>query len=501
MPRGLWLAACALVMLATAREGRAQAFKAQSLRVGGEVKEVRSADLDGDGRRELLVSSTLHPQGSPERQLYVCGWTGKGTELRTVLQDTWKVPREAVFWDVGPAGGAAEGKHIYFLSIDGLSEVGKFGFAPVLRIEEPVLLSVGQEDEFLGMDFIRDWDGDGREEAMLPLGRQARFYRWEWTEGWVLVDSAKIWPLAYYSNNILFGRNLGGYQYLSLLLYPILEAVDLNGDGRKDLLGLRNGKGFCYLRGENGKLGPEPFLWDLEIRSEEEIARHRATLSYRVADLNRDGCADVIVHKLVMSFADWNAETAVFLGRPESFRPKEPEQRFPASGFFSGVSLDDLDGDGYPDVTVWSVKMGLVPLMEILLRKAVHINSHSYYGAWPKGFSAKAENEGNFVLHIDSDRPDFIRGLMPNTEGDFNRDGIKDLVAEKGADRLVIYLGLPERKFDSQPWAVLDAPEVNYARAEDVDGDGLCDLYGYQVEKGGNLSRLHVWIQGPLEKP
>jgi len=494
------MAATAVVMLAQAHEGRAQAFKAHSLRVGGEVKEVRSADLDGDGRRELLVSSTSHPQGAPERTLYVCGWRGKGIDSRPVLQDTWKVPHEAAFWDVGPAGEAGEGKHVYFLSLDGLSEVGKFGFPPNLRIEAPVLLSVGQEDEFLWMEFIRDWDGDGREEAMLPLGRQVRFYRWGGTEGWALADSAEIRPLAYYSNNVLFGRNLGGYQYLSLLLYPILEAVDLNGDGRKDLLGLRNGMGFCYLRGENGRLDPEPFLWNMEIRSEEEIARHRATLSYRVADLDRDGCADVMVHKLVMSFTDWDAETAVFLGRPESFRPREPDQRFPANGIFSGVSLDDLDGDGYPDVTVWSVKTGIVPLVEILVRRAIHIRSHSYYGAWPKGFSINAANEGNFVLHIDSARPDFLRGLMPNTEGDFNRDGIKDLVAEKGAERLAIYLGLPKRKFDSQPWADLDAPGINYARAEDVDGDGLCDLYGYQVGKG-DFSRLHVWLQGPAQKP
>ena len=131
-------------------------------------------------------------RGAPERTLYVCGWRGKGIDSRPVLQDTWKVPHEAVFWDVGPAGEAGEGKHVYFLSLDGLSEVGKFGFPPNLRIEAPVLLSVGQEDEFLWMDFIRDWDGDGREEAMLPLGRQVRFYRWGGTEGWALVDSAKI---------------------------------------------------------------------------------------------------------------------------------------------------------------------------------------------------------------------------------------------------------------------------------------------------------------------
>ena len=113
MQCGLWVAACAVLMLAPAREGRAQAFKAHNLRVVGEVKEVRSADLDGDGRQELLVSSTYHPRGSPERTLYVCGWRGKGVESRPVLQATWKVPHEAVFWDVGPAGETGNGKHVF----------------------------------------------------------------------------------------------------------------------------------------------------------------------------------------------------------------------------------------------------------------------------------------------------------------------------------------------------------------------------------------------------
>jgi hypothetical protein len=496
---GFRAAVFVILIFALAKDGRAQVFKAHRLRVQGEVKEVRSADLDGDGRLELLASSTTHPQGRPVRSLEACGLEGEGIDARPVLRETWRVPLNAVFWDAGPAGAADGGHHIYFLSLDGLSEVEKFGFAPRLRIEAPVLLSVGQEDEFLWLDFIKDWDGDGRAEAMLPLGREARFYRRVEEGRWERADSARLFPLAYYSNNIHFGRDVGGYEYLSILLYPILEAVDLNGDGRKDLLALRDGEGFCYLRKENGRLDPEPFVWDLEIRNEEELSQHRATLSYRVADLNRDGCADVMVHKVTMSFADWDAETAVFLGSPERTRSGGPNQRVPSRGFLSNVSLDDLDGDGYADVTVWSVRMGIVPLAEMLLRRIIHLRSHSYFGSWPKGFPPKAENEGNFVLHIDGDRPDFIRGLMPNTRGDFNRDGIKDLVAAKGEDTLAIYLGLPERRFDSKPWAVLDAPGVNYVAPEDLDGNGLVDLYGYQVDKG--FSRLHVWLQGPAGKP
>jgi hypothetical protein len=499
-----WLrtAALALCILALPQGLRSQVFKPQALRVEGEIKEVASADLDGDGRREILVSSTRYAEGAPQRTVHICGWEEAAGGPVVVVRDAWQVPAEAVFWDTGPAVQAGKGSHLYFVSLDGLTEVvrrGGAGFVNELRIGAPVLLSFGQEDELRWLDFIQDWDGDGRPEAMLPLGREVRFYRSNDAAGWVPADSVRLRPLAYYSNNIVFGRDLGGYEYLSVLLYPVLEAADLNGDGRRDLLAIRDGKGFCYLREGNGRLDAEPIVWDLEIRTREERARKRATLTYRVADLNRDGCADVAVHKVAMGFTAWDSETAIFLGRPGGVRPGRPDRRFASRGLLSGVSVEDLDGDGYEDVTIWSVKMGLLPIVEILLRKAIHLRSSTYYAAWPQGFSEKAANEGDFVLRLDSGRPEFIRGLVPGARGDLNGDGIKDLVAEKGEGRLAVYPGLPDRRFDPRPWAVLDAPGVNYAVSEDLNGDGLCDLYGYQVEKGS--SRLHVWLQVPAGRP
>jgi hypothetical protein len=474
----------------------AQAFKAHRVRVEGEIKGVRAADLEGDGRNEMLVSFTTHQGNEMIRTLHVYGWAGQGIGETPSLRNAWKVSPEAVFWDTGPADVGSGKNSCYFLSADGLSELSggvQDGLVPTLRIEAPVFVSTGQEDEFLWLDAIRDWDGDGRVEAMLPLGREARFYRRTGEAGWEMVDSVRLEPFPYYNNNILFGRKVGSYQYLAVVFYPLLEPADLNGDGRKDLIVLRNGKGFCYLRREDGKLDDEPVVWDLEIRSEQEILRRRATLCYRVVDLNRDGLADVVVHKIGMQFVSWSAETAIFLGRADGAGPKEPDQRFPSRGFFSGVSVEDLDGDGYAEMTRWSVKMGVWPLVDIFLRKVVHLKSQFYYASWPEGFPPKATSEREFDLHIDSDRPDYIRGLVPNTKGDFNQDGLRDLVAGKGEDELGIYLGHPERKFASRPWSVLKAPGINYITADDLDGNGQCDLYGYQAEEG--FSVLHVWLQ------
>jgi hypothetical protein len=489
--------ACLILSLVVVSGVYGQAFKVHKVRVEGEIKVVRAADLDGDGLQEMVVSCTVHGEKKITRTLQVYGWSGQGIERSPSLHNTWQVSPEAVFWDTGPADEGTDKNNCYFLSPDGLSELtgGEQGggLVPSLRVEAPVFVSTGQEDEFLWLDAIRDWDGDGRVEALLPLGREARFYRLTGEVGWEMADSVRLEPFPYYNNNILFGRRVGSSQYLAIVFYPLLEPADLNGDGRKDLIALRNGRGLCYLRRADGKLEEEPVVWDLEIRSEEEIIRRRATLCYRVDDLNRDGIADVVVHKIGMQFVSWSAETAVFLGRTDGVRPKEPDQRFPSRGFFSGVSLADLDGDGCADMTRWSVKMGIWPLVDILLRKVVHLKSEFYYASWPEGFAQKATSQRDFDLHIDSNRPEFIRGLVPNTEGDFNQDGLRDLVAGKGDDELGIYLGRPEREFASTPWSVLEAPGINYVSADDLDGDGRSDLYGYQVEEG--FSVLHVWVQ------
>jgi hypothetical protein len=499
---GLLLTWSVILFFLLGAHGGAQEFTAYRTQVDGEIHDCMAADLDGDGSKELLVSFTEHRKQKMRRNLHFYGWKGQGPGARLVLRRAWEVSPGAVFWDTGPADKGRGAKSCYFLSPDGLSELveqGESGLVPSLRVEAPVLATVGQEDEFLWLDTMRDWNGDGRVEALLPLGREARFYGRHEAAGWERVDSITLEPFPYYNNNILFGRRVGGYQYMAIVFYPLLEAVDLNGDGRQDLLALRDGVGHGYLRKENGKLEAEPFTWPLEIRSEEERIRRRATLSYRVADLNRDGCADVVVHKIGMSFMSWSAETAIFLGRPDGTRPGDPDQRFPSRGLLSGVSVEDLDGDGYADMTKWSVRMGVWPMVEILLRRAIHLNAQYCFADWPQGFSGKPASQRDFELHIDSDRPDFIRGLVPQTEGDFDQDGRRDLVAGYGEDRIGIFLGGPGRAFESRPWVTLEAPGINYVSAEDLDGDGRCDLYGYQVEE--TFSVLHVWLQGSPTKP
>jgi len=99
------------------------------------------------------------------------------------------------------------------------------------------------------------------------------------------------------------------------------------------------------------------------------------------------------------------------------------------------------------------------------------------------------------MFHIDVKRPDYFIGLVPNSGGDFNGDGIKDLVAGKGEDILAIYPGRTGKGFDTKPWATLKAAGINYIRIKDLDADGREDMFGSFVNQ--DASTLHVWLQAP----
>lgn len=498
MKTGFFLIACLLGFLIVSSASSTPRFQEICHKVEGEIQEARAEDLDLDGIKEMIVSLNIHGEEKTDRYLRVFQCFGKKGDPGISQRREWKVIPEAVFWGVGSNGEKEKKQACYFLAWNGMWELCEAEgnrFVPRHRIEAPVFVTYGQEDQFLSLEFIRDWDGDGLEEVFLPLVQEARFYKPHGNGTWKGFDHVKVVPFPIYNNNILFGRNMGGYQYLSFSFFPLLVPADLNGDGRMDLLTLKSGTAHCFYRGEDGRLDPKPVVWNLDIRTREERIRKQATLSFRVADLNRDGCADIVVHKIGVKFTDWNAETAIFLGKPDGQETTEPYQRFSSGGLLSGVSLEDLDGNGYPDLTLWSIKMGLWPFIEILLRKVIHLESQYYYADWPGGFPSKPAEQLGHDFRIDLKRQDFFQGLIPNTTGDFNGDGVKDLVAGKGYDTIAIYPGKPKEGFSSRPMVTLKTPGVNYVSAEDLNGDGRCDLSGFRVED--NHSELCLWIQNP----
>jgi len=189
-------------------------FKQIKQTVPGRILAVSADDLDGDGCREILVSLNVNQGNNSGRYLHVYSWSNSTASNGLRLCNVWRVHPDAVFWDVGKAGDGSRKKGFYFLSSEGLWELvpdRSNALQPRLRIEMPIFVASGQEDDFQSMNFISDWDGDGTEEVMLPLSRQALFFKQSGKGAWEQSDSVKINLLSAYNNNVMNGVNLGAF--------------------------------------------------------------------------------------------------------------------------------------------------------------------------------------------------------------------------------------------------------------------------------------------------
>ncbi len=468
-----------------------------SWKVQGEIVEMTASDFNGDGKKEIIVSRNVFRGKEPNRYLeyYELPLNSTNNFQDSTPAFHWEVGPDAVVWDTGREPRSDTSQAIYYLASDGLWLLSKDSHGMVVPkrvLEAYPFIASGQEDSFLMLDFIRDWNGDGKEEVLIPLASRAQFYGWGPDGSLEVVEEIPVRAFCAYNTNVLFGRKLNGYHFLSVFIFPLIVPTDLNGDGRKDMLVIQRGRGYRYIRSGAGRLEQEQVTWDLDIRTVDEVVRRKATLAFHVADLNNDGKADVVVHKVSASFHDWNAETAVFQGYSQPYELKGPTLRFYSKGFLSGVSLDDLDGDGCTDMTIWSVKMGLWPLIEILLRKVVRLESAYHYCTGEQLFVRKPDYTRTYEFRIETSRPDFFLGVVPSTDGDFNSDGTKDLISQVSQDTIGIYLGRKKLGFEQTPAAVLTAPNVNYVKVDDLDKDGSTDLFAYQAQK--DWSYCYVWL-------
>ena len=117
------------------------------------------------------------------------------------------------------------------------------------------------------------------------------------------------------------------------------------------------------------------------------------------------------------------------------------------------------------------------------------------YADWPGGFPSSPVSEEEHELRIDYKQQDRLKGLVPNTGGDFTGDGVKDMVASRSEDAIGIFPGRIRKGFSSRPWATLRAEGISFVGTEDLNSDGLCDLYGFRM--GADVSSLHLWVQKP----
>ena len=264
-------------------------------------------------------------------------------------------------------------------------------------------------------------------------------------------------------------------------------ASDLNQDGRLDLVlpNYTNGTwdgmdSYVYYGGiDELKAKKNDSEWGFYPFSRKLTLPTRAAQMSAVADLNKDGYADIVFalsagfweYRVAGGDGGYESPSRIYWGSKQGYR-SENRQDLPAQGC-SAVSVDDLNQDGWPDIVFANQEREGNP----------DVNSYIYWGG-SEGFdpARRAELPTHKVHAV--------------ALGDVNVDGWTDVAFANGHGPVsYIYLSQAGR-FDPQRRLEFATSDARDCAIADFNRDGTADVFFTNHQTAGNPLTLSYLYWG-----
>ena len=484
MRRGLSRLALPAVVLVGAAFLRAPRVDALDVitparRLPGRVKAVRARDVNGDGRTDLVVVvERREADRLPATEVVVLRAPGD--------PDVASFFRDADVVRIPCSGEAAGGR-----ARAGAVAIGRFGPKGEVRLRflgpeatpdllpdgteaadsrsEPCLLERSPGEALAVWDAVGDVDGDGRDECFAPG-----------PDGAVVAAGVSIpaTETASRSDEAVFVR-------ISRSARPTLADVD--GDGRPEVLRVE-GAALLVARTATGAAParvdrvPLPFLAPDPARPPEQIRSPRLS----IADVNGDGKADLLV-TLIQGRADkvGGLRTSLYCFPGPFYDPatgalREPVSRLDTESVALHPRFADLDGDGDLDYVADSIRGNMLDLIKRVTGSEPSITFTAF--RFDKAAGAY-EKEPSCVVERPYSGPEARSnsfGRSAFSEGDFDGDGVKDLLDLGNLTKAVVLRGTKwedswKHPLVEGPVAPAGAAFASDAVIADLNGDGRSD--------------------------
>lgn len=407
----------------------------------GRTQDVEAQDLNGDGRQDIIVVHTSTDHGEPHRWVSVFFQTPTGKY--SGMPDQTFTPTAATGAIAWADIDAAPGVEVLSFTQDGVwyqpIENGRYSLTPRRLLFLPTFFDQPQTDALPVWYGTADLDGDGRADLVVPRADDymiffqtevGRFRRCRWIAA---------------AGRRSVEKKEGAFLSLSATLPP-LHAEDFNGDGRRDLM-ITDGDHFEYWlqQADHDFAEARTGAFDLTFFKEQLKSDQVQSVVADLVDVNGDQAVDMVVaytHGEIGVFESIMTQVLVFFGRKDQPYGKTPDQIIN----LNGVSIDprqvDINKDGCQDLVVSSLRTDLFAGLKGAALKSVSVTYYIYL------FD---RDEGRF-----SESPDYSRdvsvptkaleqggGEVPRTyfDGDFDQDGMLDMVTVSGQGRLAVYPG------------------------------------------------------------
>jgi FG-GAP-like repeat len=486
LARGLVIVGLTVALLlpgtAPAQDARAS-FERVDLEVGGRITEVMAHDLDGDGLGDLLVVR------GREALIY---FQGAGRSWPSEPNQRFRFHPRTILFDIGDLDGDGQAE-IVLLQRGGLACYqlreprgggrALYSLRPRDVVECSSFLVRPVEDEVRRKQFLRDMDGDGDADLVVP---QREGFSVLVNRGGGRFEDPRLIsspPVA----RLHPGWNRVSSQLFASYWFADPKLVQFDGAGRPEVVTARLGELAVF--GVTGDAGPP-----VDLRGSYTIPDQKQfslsvenpfdldfTMPLVVQDLDRDGRVDV-------------SSTHVGQGTTRLYRNTEtphqsftePVQSIRAKGVTFLSFYRDMDGDGLDDLILPRMDdIGVWTVLKVLVTRSVNLEVLIFF---QREHGRLYEDEPDVVRELEipvainssGDRIQLGTTVMASFDGDYDGDGIKDVLYRTDSDEVSVYFGARRDVMGDEPATIeiLDVDDYRFCQPviTDLDGDGRDDV-------------------------
>ncbi len=469
-------------------------FEIQEFANQGRSVAARIADLDGDGRMDLFVVAMngIPPEENRFIRVYLQRLDGS---LPEEPNHTIALPRWSAVYDVADVRPENPGEELILLRPEGVTLMG-LGSPAAKRFDlnAPGPTTAGVSEDERGLEPFKiayDDFGDepwllvpqigqltalsptGEVRARLSVPRRANYFILP-TGGLLSLES----------------------DFQIFLDVPKLSLGDVNGDGQVDFIFSTRHEIRTFLRDAEGGYAQTPDATiPLRLVTPRDHIRGTGGVSSDFADIDGDGRLDLILTSQSGSLLDASTALRIFLNRDGSWHIDEPDFMSEADSLLMSNALNDMDGDGRPELVRLEFNFSVLEVVELLLSGEldVAIAIHRYQGE--KGFGKKPSVRKKFSLPF-SFETSRLTGFVPTAAVDINADGKRDFISSGDGEEIEIWIGDERGPFGKKAGSQ-SLPTAGVIDFRDLDGDGLLDFvifdphnFDVPVRVARNLGRL-----------
>lgn len=474
-----------LFLAAAAAANGQPRFRVQALQVEGEVASVVAADLDGDGRKDLLA---VYVTGLPpyQKRSFAIFWNRSGVfaprpDLTLSVDEA-----EACAFDVGKVANG--GDELLLITPRGVmtkSFAQRRPAEPRRLADQPTLFHQPILGQLPRIRILADVAGPQSHDLLVPaLGSLAIFRhvgdRYDKAAELEIDMEVGGGPRKSQGLEVRYG-------------FPELHVSDTDGDGLRDIIAAQEDRIAIYRQGPGFTFPAQPqFSRDFAVRTPADHRARGTSASVLLADVDGDGIADALVRKQVFEGVTSARSTSyLFFGRKDGFA-KQPAQVLESEGVtLLQTQLLDVNGDGRPDLVVPYTSFGVFALIRMLTAKTVKVTFQIFpFEPRERRFAVDPASERALVFRVPLAGDSDLQAV--SLAADVTGDGKPDLIFAPSEDELDVYPALGNGEFASSPAEVVEVRAAGVLEAVDLDGKGRSDLILHYPQTRGHRGEIVV---------